>query len=438
MDPFQVGIASVIGLLILLGCGVPVAVSLGISGFCGLMLTVGPDFALAIMQTLPYSVVANYTWAVLPLFVLMGTLAASAGLTMDLFRAANMWLSRLRGGLYLAVIAGSAGFAAASGSTVVNAVVFTRLALPEMLKYKYSRSLSLGCICAAGTFAAMIPPSLTMVIYAIITEQSIGKLLLAGVIPGIISAILYAVLILTLVRFKPSLAPAIPDERFSLMDRIRSLKGVWGIALLILLVLGGIYSGLFPPSGAGAVGAFGTFAIALFKLGPKKSWLMEGLRNSAAVACTIFTILIGGLIFSRLLVITGVITEFTQFVTTHIHTAAGIMVAFSLMYIIMGCYLDTASMMIITLPFVFPVIVQYGINPIWFGIIFVKVIEISVITPPVGLNLYAVMSGAGKDANFRDLVFGVIPFIMMDLFTLAILIIFPGLSTWLPETMMGN
>jgi tripartite ATP-independent transporter DctM subunit len=336
------------------------------------------------------------------------------------------------------VIAGSAGFAAASGSTVVNAVVFTRLALPEMLKYKYSRSLSLGCICAAGTFAAMIPPSLTMVIYAIITEQSIGKLLLAGVIPGIISAILYAVLILTLVRFKPSLAPAIPQERFSLMDRIRSLKGVWGIALLILLVLGGIYSGLFPPSGAGAVGAFGTFAIALFKLGPKKSWLMEGLRNSAAVACTIFTILIGGLIFSRLLVITGVITEFTQFVTVHIHTAAGIMVAFSLMYIIMGCYLDTASMMIITLPFVFPVIVQYGINPIWFGIIFVKVIEISVITPPVGLNLYAVMSGAGKDANFRDLVFGVIPFIMMDLFTLAILIIFPGLSTWLPETMMGN
>ena len=165
---------------------------------------------------------------------------------------------------------------------------------------------------------------------------------------------------------------------------------------------------------------------------------MEGLRNSAAVACTIFTILIGGLIFSRVLVITGVITEFTTFVSSHIHTAGGIMVAFSLMYIIMGCYLDTASMMIITLPFVFPVIMQYGIDPIWFGIIFVKVIEISVITPPVGLNLYAVMTGAGKDANFRDLVFGVVPFICMDVVTLTILIIFPGLSTWLPETMMGN
>lgn len=438
MDPFNVGIAAVIGLLILLGCGVPVAVSLGICGFAGLMFALGPNFALSIAQTLPYSVVANYSWAVLPLFVLMGTLAASSGLTMDLFRSANIWLSRLRGGLYLTVIAGSAAFAAASGSTVVNAVVFTRLALPEMLKYKYSRSLSLGCICAAGTFAAMIPPSLTMVIYAIITEQSIGKLLLAGVIPGILSAAIYAVMVLLLVRIKPSLAPAIPEERFSLMDRINSLRGVWGIAVLILLVLGGIYAGLFPPSGAGAVGAFGTFIIALFKLGFKKRWLMEGLRNSAAVACTIFTILIGGLIFSRLLVITGVVTEFTQFVSSHIHTAAGIMIAFSLMYIIMGCYLDTASMMIITLPFVFPVIQQYGINPIWFGIIFVKVIEISVITPPVGLNLYAVMSGAGENANFRDLVLGVIPFIMMDLLTLAILIIFPQLSLWLPETMMAD
>lgn len=438
MDPFQVGIVSVIGLIILLGCGVPVAVSLGICGFFGLSFAVGINFALSVAQTLPYSVVANYSWAVLPLFVLMGTLAASAGLTMDLFKAANMWLSRLRGGLYLTVIVGSAGFAAASGSTVVNSVVFTRLALPEMLKYKYSRSISLGCICAAGTFAAMIPPSLTMVIYAIITEQSIGKLLLAGVIPGIISAALYAVLILSLVKIKPSLAPAIPEERFSLMEKIRSLRGVWGIALLIILVLGGIYSGLFPPSGAGAVGAFGTFIIALLKLGPKKDWLMEGLRNSAAVACTIFTILIGGLIFSRLLVITGVITEFTTFVSSKIHTAPGIMVAFSLMYIIMGCYLDTASMMIITLPFVFPVILGYGIDPIWFGIIFVKVIEISVITPPVGLNLYAVMSGAGKDANFKDLVFGVIPFIFMDLVTLAILIIFPKLSTWLPDTMLGS
>lgn len=438
MEPIQIGILSIFGLLILLGCGVPVAVSLGVSGFFGLVFALGWTFALSIVQTLPYSVVANYSWAVLPLFVLMGNLAASAGLTMDLFRAANIWLSRLRGGLFYTVIAGSAGFAAASGSTVVNSVVFTRLALPEMLKYQYSRAISLGCICAAGTFAAMIPPSLTMVIYAIITEQSIGKLLLAGVIPGIISAILYAVLIFTLVHLKPSLAPAIPEERYSLSEKIKALSRVWGILVLVILVLGGIYSGLFPPSGAGAVGAAGTFIIALFKLGPKKDWLMEGLRNSAAVACTIFTILIGGLIFSRVLVITGVITEFTTFVSSHIHTAGGIMVAFSLMYIIMGCYLDTASMMIITLPFVFPVIMQYGIDPIWFGIIFVKVIEISVITPPVGLNLYAVMTGAGKDANFRDLVFGVVPFICMDVVTLTILIIFPGLSTWLPETMMGN
>lgn len=438
MDPIQVSIISVGCLFLLLAMGIPVAVSLGTVGFVGLWFAVGPNFAVNIVQTLPYSVVANYSWAVLPLFVLMGTLAASSGMTRDIFRAANLWLGRLRGGLYLSVIVGSAGFAAASGSTVVNAVVFTRLALPEMLKYGYSKAISLGCIAASGTFAAMIPPSLTMVIYGIITEQSIGKLLLAGVFPGILSAFIYGILIMVMVRIKPSISPDALLERVSLRERIYSLKGVWGILVLIIIVLGGIYGGFFPPSGAGAVGAFGTFVIALLKLGPKKSWLREALENSAVVACTIFTILIGGLIFSRLLIVTGVVSGFVDFISGTVHTKAGIMIVFSLMYIILGCYLDTASMMIITLPFIFPVILQFDINPIWFGIIFVKVIEISVITPPVGLNLYAVMSGAGEDASFKDLCLGVLPFLIADLITLAILIIFPQLSLWLPNTMMGD
>jgi len=436
MDPFYVGVGSAIALFLFLGAGVPVAVSLGIVGFFGLVFAMGMNFALSMVQTLPYCVVANYSWAVLPLFVLMGNLAAASGMTHDLFLAAQRWFGRMRGGLYMTVIVGSAGFAAASGSTVVNSVVFTRLALPEMLRHGYSRALSLGCIAASGTFAAMIPPSLTMVIYAIITEQSIGKLLLAGVFPGLLSAVLYMFLIAIVVRFKTSLAPKRDINLFSFGERMRSLKTVWGILVLIILVLGGIYAGLFPPSAAGAIGAAGAFLIAVFKLGVRKHWLMKGLRDSAAVASTIFAILIGGLLFSRLLVITGVITEFTTFISSTIHSAAGVMVAFSLMYIIMGCYLDTASMMIITLPFVFPVIQQFGIDPIWFGIIFVKVIEISVITPPVGLNLYAVMSGAGKDANFKDLVYGVIPFLITDVITLTILILFPQISLWLPNTMI--
>jgi len=436
MDTIQLGICSVLSLFLLLGLGVPVAAALGVLGVLGLYISVGPGFALSFLETLPYHFIANYGWAVLPLFVLMGTLAESSGITMRMFKAANLWIGRLRGGLYLTVIFGSAGFAAASGSTTVNSVVFTKMALPEMIKYGYSRAVSLGCIAASGTFAAMIPPSITMVIFAIITEQSIGKLLLAGVIPGLLSALLYAVLIMVMVRVKPSISPSFTGEKASLKERLASLKGVWELMVLIIIVLGGIYAGVFPPSGAGAAGAFGTFLLALFKLGPRGGWLKEALRNSVSTAAVIFAILMGGIVFSRFLVITGVIEEFAEFIASLAHSKIGILVICSMMYILLGCFLDTTSLMVVTLPFVFPIIMRFGIDPIWFGIIIVKIIEISVITPPVGINLYAVMSGAGKDASFRDLTVGVLPFILVDLITLAILIAFPVLSLWLPETMI--
>jgi C4-dicarboxylate transporter, DctM subunit len=439
MDPYYVGVGSVIALAFLLACGVPVAVCLGATGLCGLTLIMGAGAALSNLQTLSYSVVANYSWAVLPLFVLMGNFASESGMTEDLFNAAHKWLGRMRGGLYHTVIVGSAGFAAASGSTVVNAVVFTRLALPEMIKHGYSRSLTLGCIACAGTFAAMIPPSLTMVIYCIITEQSIGKLMMAGFLPGILTALLYMLLITFLVRVKPSLAPKTFDQPVSWGERFRALKGVWGVCFLVTIVLGGIYAGFFAPSAAGAVGAFGTLAIAAVKLGLKRrDWLMNSLRDSATVASTIFIILIGGLLYSRLLTISGVITGFTVWMSSTIQTPTGVLIAFSLLYIALGCLLDTASMMIITLPFVFPIVEKFGINPIWFGILFVKLIEISVVTPPVGLNLFAVMSAAGKECTFRQLVAGVLPFLGMEIITLTLLIIFPEISLWLPDTMLGK
>lgn len=436
MDSYQLGVCSVIALFIMLGLGVPVAGALGFLGVVGLLISVGPKFAFSFLETLPYHFIANYGWAVLPLFVLMGTLAASSGITMRMFRATDMWIGRLRGGLYLTVIFGSAGFAAASGSTTVNSVVFTRMALPEMIKHGYSRSISLGCIAASGTFAAMIPPSITMVIFAIITEQSIGKLLLAGIIPGFLSAFLYAVLIMILVRVKPSISPSFALEKVSLKKRIQSLKGVWEIVVLIIIVLGGIYAGIFPPSGAGAAGAFGTFLIAFFRLGRRGNWLMSALKSSASTASVIFLILMGGMVFSRFLVITGVVEEFVEFIASLASTKISLIIILSVMYIFLGCVLDTTSLMVVTLPFVFPVILRLNIDPIWFGIIFVKIIEISVVTPPVGINLYAVMSGAGNEANFKDLVVGVLPFILVDLITLVILIAFPFLSLWIPESMI--
>lgn len=435
MEPSLVGMTAAAGLLLMLAGGIPVAAALGLTGIAGLWWVAGPRFAMSMAQTLPYAAVAKYAWAVLPLFVLMGGLAAVSGITMDLFRTANLWLSRVRGGLYMAVIGGSAGFAAASGSTVVNAVVFTRLALPEMIRHGYSRSLSIGCICAAGTFAAMIPPSLTMVIYAIITEQSIGRLLVAGIIPGVLSAALYAAMVAGLVRWRPRLAPVAAPQDIDWPRRLTSLRRVSAMVALVVIVMGGIYGGFFPPSGAGAAGAFGAFAIALWKRGAEKGWLRQGLVESASVTGSIFAIIVGGLFFSRFLVVGGVVDVFSDAVAGMFHTAGGVLAAFSLMYIVLGCFLDTASMMVITLPFVFPVVQTYGIDPIWFGIVFVKVIEISVITPPVGLNLYAVMGAAGKQVSFGQLVKGVLPFLLVDLITLALLVAFPAFSTWLPGLM---
>ncbi|MBU0545532.1 MAG: TRAP transporter large permease subunit [Proteobacteria bacterium] len=433
-----IGIISVILLFLLLCFGIPVGVSLGLIGFFGLFLTSSLETAFAVVQTLPYSVVGNYSWAVLPLFVFMGTIAGSCGMTDDLFNVAKIWLGRLRGGLYLTVTWGSAAFGAVSGSTVVNAVVFTRLALPQMLQQGYSKSLSIGCIASAGTFAAMIPPSLTMVIYCMITEVSLGRLMIAGIIPGLLTAINYSLFILIFVRLKPSLAPKLALEDYSMKEKLASLGRAWGIVIIIILVFGGIWGGFFAPSAAGAIGAFGVFIIALFKLGLKGNWIIEGLKSSAAVACIIFTILIGGLLFSRFLALQGVISQCVEFITSSITSGLGLIVFFTLLYLVLGCLIDTASIMVITLPFLFPLVQGYQIDPILFGILFVKMIEISTLTPPVGLNLFAAVSAAGKDVSMKQGTKGVLPFLGVEALTMVELIMFPQLSLWLPNTMMGQ
>lgn len=436
MDPLIIGAIAFGAVLCLLFLGIPVALGLGMAGVVGLWLVMGDVFALSIAQTLPFGALSNYTWAVLPMFVLMGNFAAAGGLTDDVFEAAEMWLARLRGGMYLAVIAGSASFAAASGSTIVNAVVFTRLALPRMLARGYSRVLSIGSITAAGTFAAMIPPSLTMVIYAIMTEQSVGGLLLAGVIPGLLSAALYAGMILTIVRVNPGLAPRTDGMHTALAPRLRALRKTWGMAALVCLVLGGIYTGAFAPSAAGAIGAAGAFVLAVRRKGLHNKWVLNSLTDSANISCSLLAVIVGGLLFSRFLVAAGVIDAITVTVAEHITTRWELLTALCIMYMLLGCVIDTASMMIVTLPFVYPLIRNYGIDPIWFGVVFTKLIEIAVVTPPVGLNLYAAMAAAGKDVTFRDVALGVLPFVCMDAITLVLLLAFPALSTWLPSLMI--
>ena len=435
LDPLIVGYAGVILLFLFLGLGVPVAVAMGIAGICGMYFGVGELFVIGQLRSLPFATVNEYGLAVLPLFVLMGVLAEASGITTEVFRTADLWLRRLRGGLYQAVIVGSAVFSAISGSTTVNAVVFSRIAFPKMIGLGYSKSLSLGAIAGAGSFAAMIPPSITMVIYAIMTEQSVGQLLIAGLIPGIVTALVYLAGINVLVRINPKLAPDI-TESVSWGARWRALGKVWPIVILILLVMGGIYTGVFPPSAAGAAGAFGAFLFAVARMKRLRGWLVGALQDAAFISCIMFMILVGGLLLSRMLVVTGVIDHLVEAITSVADTPLKFMILASVLYIILGCFLDTTSMMVVTLPFLFPAVVALDIDPIWFGIVLVKLIEISVITPPVGFNLFAVMSAVKGQATFGHVYKGVIPFIVFDLMVLVLLIIYPELATWLPETMI--
>ena len=436
-DPLIVGYVGVVLLFLFLALGVPVAVAMGIVGICGMYVGVGELFLVGQLRSLPFATVNEYGLAVLPLFVLMGVLAEASGITAEVFRAADLWLRRLKGGLYQAVIVGSAVFAAISGSTTVNAVVFTRIAFPQMVKFGYSKSLSIGAIAGAGSFAAMIPPSITMVIYAIMTEQSVGQLLIAGVIPGIVTALVYLTGVNVLVRINPKLAPEI-TESVSWGERWRALGKVWPIVVLMLLVLGGIYTGVFPPSAAGAAGAFGAFLFALARMKRLRGWLVAALQDAAFISCIIFLILVGGLLLSRMLVVTGVIDHLVDAITSVADTPLKFMILASVLYVILGCFLDTTSMMVVTLPFLFPAVVALDIDPIWFGIVLVKLIEISVITPPVGINLFAVMGAVKGQATFGDVYKGVIAFIFFDLIVLVFLIMFPDLATWLPRTMIES
>ena len=315
VDPLVIGYAGALALFVLLALGIPVGVSMGVIGVVGMVLGAGEALTFGQLRTLPFAVVNNYAFAVLPMFVLMGVLAEAAGLTSQVFHAADLWLRRFRGGLYQAVIVGSAMFAAISGSTIVNAVVFTRIAFPEMMRFGSSKSLSIGSIAGAGSFAAMIPPSITMVIYAIMAEQSVGQLLIAGVIPGVLTAAVYLAGIYLLVRLIPSLAPPI-KEQVSPRERWRAAGAVWPIGVLMALVLGGIYTGLFPPSAAGAAGAFGAFCLSVARKRGVRGWLVPTLQDAASISCVIFVILIGGLLLSRMLAVVGVIDDMVAQITT--------------------------------------------------------------------------------------------------------------------------
>ncbi|WP_340151314.1 TRAP transporter large permease [uncultured Sneathiella sp.] len=434
-EPIFLGIAGIFSVLAIGAMGIPVAYALLTVGIVGMWHVGGFSFLETTIKMLPYAIMSNYSFAVIPMFLLMGALASAADITTELYAFANRLLFRVRGGLLMATVVASAIFAAISGSTIVNASVFTRIALPEMKKFGYDLGISAGCIAAAGTFAALIPPSISLVIVGLLTEASIGALLIGGIVPGVLTAFMYILGIAVLVRIRPSLVPTgIPQTQH--VSIFKSMLSIGPALLLMFIVLGGIYTGVMFPSSAGAVGAAGALLIAIArrKMNFEKFWMV--VRSSAGSTATLFFIVIGGLFFSRFLTFGGFIHEVTALVSDWQLSQTEFLIALSLLYLLLGMFLDTLSILLVTIPFLFPIALSLGINEIWFGILVVKLIEIAAITPPVGLNLFAVMGASEKKIPSKVIMSGVIPFIMIELVTLGLIIYFPQIAIWLPSEMI--
>ncbi len=439
MEPLHVGLLAIGAMLALIALSIPVAFSIAIVAVIGLWYLGGMPLMLGTIEGLPYQFASQYGFVVIPMFILMGAFAEISGITKDFYTFFYRVLGRMRGGLLMVTTLSSAGFAAISGSTMVNAVVFTRIALPQMISFGYNRAIAAGCIAAAGTLAALIPPSIMMVVYALLTGQSIGTLLIAGIVPGIMTAVAYLIAIWVMVTIRPSIAP-VPEERFSLREKLQAFYSIWAFALLAVIVIGGIYSGAMFPSSAGAVGAVGAFIIMLMrgwlrKDTPSVGEIAAAVQSAAATTAILFLVIIAGLMLSRLFVFSGFIDEIVWWIEDLGVSPITVMLVIMLMYIILGCFMDTISMVVVTVPFVFPIVTGLGFDPIWFGVIVIKLIEIGVLTPPIGLNLFAVLSASGGQVKPVDLFKGVAPFIAVEFVLLALLLVFPGVVMWLPDLM---
>jgi tripartite ATP-independent transporter DctM subunit len=423
-------------MLVLMAVGFPVAVAMISVSAIGMYAAAGSGFTLTTFRTLPFATASSYTFSAVPMFVAMGIIAGSSGIVADIYRSADMWLARIRGGLFMATTCASAAFGAINGSTIVGAALFTRIALPEMVKLGYDRAASAGCIAAAGTFSAMIPPSITMVLYGVLTSESIGRILIAGILPGLLTAAVYLIGIAIFVRIWPHWAPP-SDRSFPLAQRVRSLVTVVPIAVIAFTVIGGIYSGLVAPSAAGAVGAVGALVVSLIMRRMDGTTFAKGMSEAATTTAVMFFIVIGGLAFSRLLLVTGFVGDILTTINELALPAWVLLLSLVALYIVLGMLMDPISMMVMTVPIVHPIVTGLGYDPIWFAIIMVKLIELSCITPPVGLNLF-VVAGAGKGlVTTRQVYTGALPFVILELITLAILLIFPEISLYLPRIMMS-
>jgi C4-dicarboxylate transporter DctM subunit len=432
MSADAVAIIGFVCLFALILLRVPVGMAMGLVGVTGYASVVGLSPALKMVGLTSMRTVTDYTFGVIPMFMLMGAIVAQSGMSAELFRAANTMIGHRRGGLGLATIAACAGFAAISGSSVATAATFATVAYPEMRRHDYPRSFSTGVIAAGGTLGAIFPPSTVLAVYGLITQQDIGKLFVAGILPGVLAVAMYMATIAVIVWARPGFLPAGP--RATWRERVLALSKVWASLLLFIFVIGGLYGGLFTPTEAGGVGACGAFLISVAR--GKLGWrgLREALLRATRTASAVFTVLIGALLFGYFLTVTGTPQKVTTFLTGLGLGPYGVLVLIMLMYLVLGCLMDAMAMIILTVPIVFPAITALGFDPIWFGIIIVMTVELGLIHPPVGMNVFVIKT-AVEDVSFATIFRGVLPFIAADLLRLAILIAAPGIALWLPGLM---
>ncbi|MBW2431587.1 MAG: TRAP transporter large permease [Deltaproteobacteria bacterium] len=435
MDPILIGITALICLLALSALGIPVGIALGTVALTGLLFVAGPAMALITLKTLPYALGTSYNLVVIPMFILMGLVVSSAGVVTDLYDSIYRWFSRFRGSMLMVTTAASAVFGAVSGSTVVNATVFTRIALPEMVRLGYKPAASAAAIGAAGTLASLIPPSIAFIIYAIVTEQSIGQLLLAGLLPGILTTVVYLVGIAVCVRLFKDWAP-LSTVRFSWKEKFSGMHRLWPLLALAIVVVGGIYKGLTPPSAAGGIGAIGAILIVMLQRRIRWATLWECLKQTIEISAVLFVIVVGGMLFSRYLTVAGFIPALAKLIQQTGFSKSMFLLMVVVFFLFLGMFMDTISILIVTVPILDPIVESLGINPILYAVIIIKLLEIAAISPPFGINLFAVLAATDQPLPTGALYRSVFPFIVLDLITIILLLIFPAISTWLPERMV--
>jgi C4-dicarboxylate transporter DctM subunit len=432
MDPSWLGIIGICVLFGLLAMRMYIGLAMLLMGFLGYCIMMGIPAGLGLLDLVPYSVGSSYTLSVIPLFVLMGQFAMISGISSDLYKSVNSWFGSFPGGLSMASVVGCAGFAAVSGSSLATAATMGSVAIPEMKKYGYSPELATGCVAAGGTLGILIPPSLGFIIYGIITEQSIGRLFMAGILPGILLCLCFMVTIYIQCKLNPAIGP--PAKRVAMKDRIRSLRGIWGLLFLFVLIMGGIYLGVFTPTEAAGIGAFGAFLIALLKRKLILRNIAESVLEAGKTTGMIFLIIIGAEFFTKFLGVTMLPMKLADYISGLSLSNYVVLTLIIIIYIILGCVMDSIAIMILTTPIFFPIITSRGFDPIWYGVIMVVVLEIGLITPPVGLNVF-VIRGVSGDVPVSTIFKGILPFIGSCVFALFLFIAFPEIAMFIPNLM---